>query len=930
MNIIRQNYGIIFWILFAFIKNDTYSQEISLSANQKLPYNITSSIEIFRDTTAQLSLKQITSQKFKKNTKNHFIFPYSDDIFWVRFTLKNVDNHNKNWLLLWSNPLAEQLDLYVPDSTQTHFLHTQKRLITSERDKSFIDQDIRFSIDLAPQQIKTIYIKLTSKRGHYGSLQLHSQESFHQFRLNDYSGQGFLNGLLFFRLFLVLTLSIFVIKDLAFRLYSFYTILKTFNYWGYVNIAGPLFTDNPDIAKKIDFLFYNSATLGCGIFILVALIISKLPKWHSIIIYFILFSTVFIDVIIFFDYQWYWLKAGVYLIVFSSFYYIVLSVYCIIKQIAFAKFYAVPFIFGLLSSFFLYLRLLGWIEYQPLFSVAYYLFLGEIFVFVFFLGRIFSNTEQNKARTEQRLNFNLAQNTRLKELDNLKTRFFTNISHEFRTPLTLLVGPIDDLKNKYPQEGIISVMQRNIQRLQSLINQLLDLSKLEAGEMKINFQEVDLSQFLGQLFASFESLAQSKNIIFNYSQSHLTQLAKFDLDKLEKIITNLLSNAFKFTPKNGRISVRVEYEKNQVFLKIQDFGIGISPERLSHIFDRFYQVDESSLHDGTQPFQEGTGIGLSLVKELVDLLKGEIEVESSVGEGTSFTLTLPFESIQNLSKSASKFVSKNHSEMVYNELQSLNGHEVELDSQSVMLVVEDNPDLRNYIRSIFENQFRLVTAVDGQEGLMQAFEHIPDIIISDLMMPKLDGFGFCERIKSDERTNHIPVIMLTAKASIADKLIGLSKGADDYLSKPFNKEELTVRVNNLVNQRQLMREKYALQTVEVIPTIEVVKEPTIDDIFIQKAKEIVDKYLDKSAFDVENFANEMNMSSVQLRRKLKAITDQTVTEFVRNYRLEIASEMLKKKMGTVSEIAYKVGFDSMPYFSKVFLEKYGKTASEWK
>ena len=918
-------YFTIFCTLCICIKNDSYSQEIRLSATQKIPYNITESIEIFRDTTAKLSLTQVSSKDFQKSNKNYFLFPYSDDVFWVRFTLKNTESKNKDWILVWSNPLVEQLDFYISDSISKRFLHKQQKIITSERDKPLIDQDPKFSFELSPTQTKIIYIKLTSKRGHYGLLRLHSVQSFNKFRIDDFVGQGFLNGLIIFRLALVLILSFFVIKDRAFRLYSLYTIIRTFNYWGFVNIAGPLFTDNPDLAKKIDFLFYNSGTLGAGLFILAAFMVSDFHRRYTYIVLFITAFTVFINTIIFFDYQWYWLKAGVYTIVFSSVFYIGINFYFIIKKVAFPKYYSILFIFGLLSTFLLYIRLLGWIEYQPIFVLSYYFFLAEFFFFIFFLGRIFRNTELMKTVSEQQLKFNLEQNTRLKEIDNLKTKFFTNISHEFRTPLTLLVGPIDDLQKKYPQEGIISVMQRNLQRLQSLINQILDLSKLEAGEMTTKLQEVDLPKFFNQLFASFESLAQGKKIIFHHSQNYVEQLGLFDLDKLEKIVFNLLSNAFKFTPENGRINVRVEYLEKQILITVQDFGIGISSERLPHIFDRFYQVDNSS-----QRVQEGTGIGLSLVKELVSLLNGKIEVNSKLGKGTIFTLNLPFEPINNLSKPLDKFAGKNYPEPVFNDIQKVDGFKVEENGQPIMLIVEDNPDLRNYIASIFENQYQLVMAVDGEDGLAKAIEFVPDIVISDLMMPKLDGLGFCEKLKNDERINHIPVIMLTAKASLSDRLVGLEHGADDYLSKPFNKEELTVRVSNLVNQRELMREKYSSQIIETFPKIEVVKELTMDELFIQKATKVIDKHLDKSAFDVEKFANEMNLSSVQLRRKLKAITDQTATEFVRNYRLEIASNMLRKGGVTVSEIAYKVGFDSLPYFSKVFHEKYGMTASEWK
>ena len=916
---------IIVWAMFMFINKESFAQKINLLANQKFPTNITSSVGILRDSTTKLTIEQVSNKAFQKSKKDYFLFPYSDDVFWVEFTLKNTGYQNKDWILVWSNPLVEQLDFYISDSTGKGFLHKQQKIITSERDKPLIDEEPKFSFELSPQQIKKVYIKLTSKRGHYGNLRLHTAQSYYKARLNDYSGQGFFNGLVIFRLFLVLTLSFFVIKDLAFRLYSFHTVFKTFAFWGYINIAGPLFTSNPDLAKKIDFLFYNSITIGAGLFILFTIGIQKLPKFHTFLLYFTVSFTVFLGIIIFVDYQWYWLKAGVYNIVFSSIYFISLYIYCIITKKSIDKYYVIPFILGLMSYSLLYVRLLGWIEYQPVYSIAYYLFFGEIFVFVFFLGRIIKNSELNKAIIERQLNFNLQQNNRLKELDNLKTKFFTNISHEFRTPLTLLVGPIDDLQKKYPHEGIIAVIQRNLKRLQSLINQLLDLSKLEAGEMTINLQEVDLAKYLDQIFASFESLAQSKMIIFNHSQSNLSQFGLFDLDKLEKIITNLLSNAFKFTPENGRINIRIDYTEKQISITVKDSGIGISSERLPHIFDRFYQVDDS-----TQRMQEGTGIGLSLVKELVELLKGQINVNSKVGEGTTFALILPYESISEIEKPLRQFVGKNYPEALFNGTTKVNGFKIEENGQAIILIVEDNQDLRNYISSIFENDYQLVLAVDGEDGLAKAIEFVPDIVISDLMMPKLDGLGFCEKLKNDERINHIPVIMLTAKASLDDKLIGLKYGADDYLSKPFNIEELTLRVGNLINQRQVMREKYANQTLENLPEILFINEPTIDDLFIQKAITVTNKYLDKSEFDVQTFANEMNLSSVQLRRKLKAITDQTVTEFVRNYRLEIASNLLKKGEGTVSEIAYKVGFDSLPYFSKVFQEKYGKVASEWK
>jgi signal transduction histidine kinase/CheY-like chemotaxis protein len=925
---------IILFALFCFITYQGYPQEIILSFDRKLPINITTSIEIFRDSSARLSLAQAITKNYQKSTKDHFVFPYTNDTFWVRFKLKNTNAHPKNWFLMWGNPLVEQLDFYISDSTNRRFLHKQQKILTREKERKMIDQEPKFAFELGPQQTKTVYIKLTSKRGHYGNLRIHSEESYYKSRLDDYASQSFFNGLVFFRLFLVVSLSLFVIKDLPFRLYSLHTVIKTFAFWGYLNIAGPWFTDDPDLAKKIDFVFYNSVTIGAGIFVYFTQIRGRLPKIHSIVALTIILVTLFESVIIFVDYQWYWLKMGVYSIIVSAVYFSVLYIYCIAKKITVEKYYAIPFILGLLSYALLYIRLLGWIEYGPLYSIAYLLFLSEIFVFVIFLGRIFRNTEQNKRLAEQKLTFNLEQSARLKELDTLKTTFFANISHEFRTPLTLILSPLNDLQREFPKREIFRIMQQNAERLLALINQLLDLSKLEAGKMTVEIQRADLSQFLRQLLASFESFAQSKSIVFQYEQSHPTRIDYFDADKLEKIVTNLLSNAFKFTPEKGRIEVRVDYTERDCIIKIKDSGIGIAAERLPVIFDRFYQADQ-----GTNRNFEGTGIGLALVKELVDVLRGRIEVQSELGKGSTFVVTLPCDAA-----TWSQYLNKNEPVRVVGKtvifeqpveyqvdssvLEEVVAAEAGLDLP-ILLIVEDNPDLRQYVRGIFDKRYQVEEAQDGEEGLRKAFELVPDIVICDLMMPRLNGFGFCQVLKTDLRTNHIPVVMLTAKATLEDRLEGLTLGADDYLAKPFSSNELQIRVQNLLQQRRVLQQKYGQNGVLTTPPLVAVKEPSMDDVFLGKALKVVERYISDSSFDVETFAGAMSMTSVQLRRKLKALTDQTVTVFVRNYRLEKAADLLRSRAGTVSDIAYQVGFESLPYFSKVFQERFGKAPSEW-
>jgi signal transduction histidine kinase/DNA-binding response OmpR family regulator/ligand-binding sensor domain-containing protein len=575
------------------------------------------------------------------------------------------------------------------------------------------------------------------------------------------------------------------------------------------------------------------------------------------------------------------------------------------------------------------------IRVNPPFYRTWWAYLIYLTLFTYIAYHLYQS-QLNRVRLQEQLLYKDKEAERLAELDSLKTRFFANISHEFRTPLTLLVGPLADFRKKYPQEGIIGVMQRNLSRLQTLINQLLDLSKLEAGKMNPQIQQADLAYFLKQLLASFESLAENKHIAFVYDKNTTKQAAYFDSDKIEKIITNLLSNAFKFTAEGGEIAVQTTYTNSSFTIKIQDSGIGIEQERLNYIFDRFYQVEDSaSLKSYTRNY-EGTGIGLALVKELVDVLHGTISVKSQLDVGTTFTVSIPTDKAsweKHLSNEplltesdGSKIARFDSGYLVTNPSHN---EPIQYDSElPILLIIEDNADLRAYIRSHFELSYQIVEAADGQEGYEKAIELIPNLVICDLMMPRLDGFGFCKLVKSDMRTNHIPVIMLTARAALEDRLEGLELGADDYLAKPFNTDELQIRVRNLIAIREALQQKYK-QSIHQEPSIDEPKEHSLNDQFLQQLHAIIDQNLLNTDFSIKILADEMNITPSQLRRKLKAITDQTIIEFIRNYRLKKAAKMLQNKYVTVSEVAFQVGFESISYFAKVFQEVYGKTPSEW-
>jgi signal transduction histidine kinase/DNA-binding response OmpR family regulator len=521
---------------------------------------------------------------------------------------------------------------------------------------------------------------------------------------------------------------------------------------------------------------------------------------------------------------------------------------------------------------------------------------------------------------------------KLKELDTLKSAFFINISHEFRTPLSLIIGPLEKcIVEETHHIGLHELhrMHRNAKRLQQLINQLLELAKLESGNVKIVEQRSDLFYFVRVLAASFESLADVRNIEFEVIIPAGSFESEFDAEKVETIIFNLLSNAFKFTPEGGRI--RVELKLNvgadaSVEITVADTGAGIPVESINRIFDRFYQVDDSSSRQ-----YEGSGIGLSLVKELVQLLNGIVEVESEVNRGTKFSVTLPLSGELMAQNSASNIAESGPSDLLSEQIPRI-FHDRETGSpdesrnkDALVLIIEDNSDLRDYLCENLEQQYQIQTAANGESGLTRAIELIPDLIISDMMMPIMDGFELCKHIRSDPRTSHIPFILLTARATVESKLAGLELGADDYLTKPFNINEVQVRVKNLLHQRKTLRKSFSKQVTIQPKNIAIT---SVDERFLDHAMTIMETHLADHQFSVERFAEEIGMSRKNLLRKIKALTDQSVNEFIRNYRLKRAASLIEGKAGTVSEIAYQVGFNNLSYFAKCFRELFGIAPNE--
>lgn len=550
---------------------------------------------------------------------------------------------------------------------------------------------------------------------------------------------------------------------------------------------------------------------------------------------------------------------------------------------------------------------------------------GIIAVLVFIIGVFVYNQQRIRSKRNKLL---LAKE---KELDRMKSRFFANISHEFRTPLTLILGPVTDLLARIPDpvdQKQLKVMKRNADRLLDLINQLLDLSKIEFGNMKLEMSKSDIITVLKGITLSFHSIMAQKEIklIMDVTPNQLE--INFDRSKFETILTNLLSNAFKFTPQHGCITVESKVvskkfkkgSKEYFEVSITDTGPGIPGADIRNIFNRFYQSENNQLSQ-----QEGSGIGLALSKELVELHQGRIEATSQVDEGTKIVFDIPVDLPAGSEQHTNEVIKPLKALEINQEVDIREGDPVVHRDRPVVLVIEDHPEVQTYIQDVLNAEYVMLSAYDGEEGISKAVEKIPDLIISDVMMPKKDGYEVCRALKQDERTSHIPIILLTAKSDTEDKIEGLQQKADDYVTKPFVPRELLARVANMIESRNRIREKYKKEGVLKPKDIAV---NSVDEKFLNRLIEVVEQNINNEKFGVEQLGNELNMSRSQLHRKLTALLGQGPNQFIRTFRLQRAHDLLRQNSATTAEIAYQVGFSSPSYFTKCFHEQYGYTPSE--
>jgi len=538
------------------------------------------------------------------------------------------------------------------------------------------------------------------------------------------------------------------------------------------------------------------------------------------------------------------------------------------------------------------------------------LLLGTIvfFVFAVLARQIYTNMERRETE-------------RQKEINDAKTRLYTNITHEFRTPLTVILGLADSLKdnNQNNIRGKTDTIIKNGKNLLQLVDQMLDLSKLESGRMSVSKISANIIPFLKYVFQLQEFYAEEKNISMRFSSESQSYEIEFDPEKLASIVSNLLSNAIKFTPDGGQISMNVYTVGDHIFMEIKDNGIGIPSEKQETIFDRFYQVEGDTTRK-----EGGAGIGLAITRELVTLLKGTIAVKSNPGIGTVFTVKLPF-----IPASEKSVVMADADEEVESWTELTDSDEfpqIGTNSHHRLLIIEDNSDVVGYLKACYQNHFSIHTAKDGKDGFELAVEEIPDIIISDVMMPGMDGFELCKKLKEDYRTSHIPIILLTAKADIPSRIEGLETGADAYIVKPFNQRELLVRMQKLLELRRKLFQRYHNGN-----GLELSNDPVIrkEDRFFKKLNEIILRNLGDEFFNIQVLCDEMAMSKSQLYRKFSALTNISAAKYIRTLRMKKAKELLQTTSMNITEVGYEVGMKSVSVFSKVFKEEFGYSPTEY-
>ncbi len=902
----------------SFAQNTKISTKILVSDDFKFK-EITNNLEYYIDETQNITINDFDKIKnWQIYNNEQFINQYnkrsSNFRLWLRTNFKNTSNDTLNLVVNIDDFRNSQI--VIKNQNQLEFKKVGYLIPNNQKD--FPANSHSFKLQLLPLQEKQVfinsYVDYLSETGL--KITLETQENFNYSimekihkRNSWYSLFGILTG----GILLMLFYNIVLFYQYRENNYLYYSAHLLFTFFNYSMIADGLHQD-----------FYGNLNQYRDLMLECSYVLSFI--FYSIFVYSVLSDKTKINV----------KKLFVFYVGFMLFYLVsVIVVFNIDNTDLISNFAYAAFIFRIISCFFgiyiMYVLLkthknsyLKYIMYGTLILIISY-FTHVIFNLV--IGNSIINHYFNLVGTLLEILFftyalnlrkRLAEQERdvLIKMNEMKSRFFANISHEFRTPLTLIKSPVQSLQAEINDESQIkklNLIDKNSSRMLELVDQLLELSKLDSGSLQLILKEGNIALFLNSILESFAYQAKESNILFSSNIKKNTKNHYFDKDVIEKIVTNLLSNAIKYTSENEKIAIESKIENNQLQLIVSNSGSDIKKEDLAKLFERFYQKNQTN---------QGVGIGLALVKELVELYKGKIEtkLEQNI---LSFIIYLPLET----ANGNALLFSKNEKDYLPMANDALIISNKNSDSElPILLIIDDNKDLRTVLASIFEADYQILEAENGVQGLKIAKAAIPDCIITDVMMPIMDGFEFTKLIKNDELTSFIPVILLTAKSSDQAHLEGLNSTADAYLTKPFNNEIVKATVNQLIAERKKLHTRYSQELV--LRPVDIVIN-SVDEKFLEKLQQILDKEMSNSEFSSDNFASSVGMSRMQLHRKLKSLLGVSATEFLRNERLKTAVVLLEKGNGNISEIAYSVGFNDVSYFSKCFKEVYNVTPSEF-
>ncbi|WP_224994779.1 hybrid sensor histidine kinase/response regulator transcription factor [Cesiribacter sp. SM1] len=543
----------------------------------------------------------------------------------------------------------------------------------------------------------------------------------------------------------------------------------------------------------------------------------------------------------------------------------------------------------------------------------------------------------SRSRLRHELELEHISKERQEALNQMKLQFFTNISHEFRTPLTLILGPLEQIMSNFRGSNALykqlQAIEQNAERMRLLIDQLMDFRKFENNHLQLKAAEGNIVAFVQEVYLSFKQYADLHGVVYEFKSEASEMRLWYDRDKLERVIFNLISNAFKYTADNGHIQIEVKQVEGSVEIAVVDNGIGMAPEHLDKIFERFYEIEETDNFHKSK-YRKGTGIGLALAKGIVDLHAGKIRVESRLHAGSTFTVSLPqgkdhLREDQIISDFRGSDDLANYQPIAALPASfaaaSLQIPELPKDAPTV-LVVEDNAEIRNFLVQLFRQEYNVIEAGNGREGMAEAVQHEPDIIISDVMMPVMDGIAFCQQLKSNIKTSHIPVILLTARTSLIFKYEGLEMGADDYINKPFNVKELRLKVRNLISARKKLKDRFTSDAVIKPGDITV---SSLDEKLLERALKIVEENISNEHFNISAFSEELGVSRTMLFTKVKAWTNLTPNDFLLVMRMKRAAQLLEQNKLNVAQVGFQVGFKNPKYFSKCFQRHFSETPTSY-